>query len=121
MDNFVYFNIKTLKKQRPWIWNYKPSYLYYFNIDFINILQEWFDETDDNNFVGETDQCALGFISSLIMSNHSINNIVQLGTWTGLTTLIIGEILKIRKTGKLITLDIDVSKNDFTKKYINIY
>lgn len=118
MDNFVYFNIKTVKA-RQWFYKYKPTYLYYLDKTFVNILQEWFDETDDLGAVGESDQIVLSFISNLILSNHTIKHIVQLGTYAGLSSLIIGKILEIREDGKLITLDIDKKMLDFTQKYVD--
>ncbi len=114
-----YFKIKTVEA-RKWPYEIPPGYLYYLNQVEFDLLQDWFNKTDEKQYIGDTDQATLSFIGGLIMSGPSIKRIVQLGTYAGLTAIIIGLLLKKTKNEKRLLASIDIDKKmiEFSQKFI---
>jgi len=71
------------------------------------ILRKWYEETDKSGLIGE---CAVPFISllhGLVMGNRTAR-IVQLGTCSGYSALLLGFMLRRMNVGRgLFTIDID--------------
>ena len=115
--NRQYFNSKS--ENRKWPYPALPGYLYFINDEDHDLLQEWYHATD-GLYEGDTDCTALTFIAGLVMGGPSIKRIVQLGTYAGLTALVVGMILRERSSeGLMASVDIAEKMVDFTQGYID--
>jgi len=82
-------------------------------------LRDWFVTTDEDGLVGECSVPAIGWLTSLINSNN-VSRVVQLGTYAGYSTLLIGWTL--RRMGKvhgLMAVDIDPTVSSFTQTWMS--
>jgi predicted O-methyltransferase YrrM len=71
------------------------------------IISDWFDETDNSGKIGECVVPLMSLLHGIIMGNRA-DHIVQLGTCSGYSTLLIGFMLRRMKAGHgLFTIDCD--------------
>src|SRR4029078_10562897 len=71
------------------------------------LLRDWYTETDRSGPIGECAVPLISFLQGLIMGSR-ISRIVQLGTCTGYSALLIGWMLRRMKAEHgLLSLDID--------------
>ncbi len=72
-----------------------------------SLLQAWYDETDRSGPIGECAVPLISFLHGLIMGNRA-DRIVQLGTCSGYSTLLLGWMLRRMNARRgLFTVDID--------------
>lgn len=82
------------------------------------VLRRWYDETDELGSFGEANVPFMSFLQGFMMGNM-ITRVVQLGTYVGYSTLLLGFMLKrMNVKHGLMTVDISVEMNEFTEKYI---
>jgi predicted O-methyltransferase YrrM len=83
----------------------------------IQILADWFAETNDIPYCGEVGFQSLSMISTLL-SMSRMKNVVQLGHYAGFSSLVIGFILRrISPDARLISFDIDQSLTDYSQQW----
>ncbi len=71
------------------------------------IVRAWYEETDRSGVIGECAVPLISFLQGLVMGNR-IDRIVQLGTCSGYSSLLLGFMLRrMDAAGGLFTLDID--------------
>jgi len=117
-------NFKDMEGNRYW-WskipgsNYVPPIYSFLSNTEWNILEEWYKETDEKKLIGE---CNIPFMSLVLgfITGNIIQRIVQCGTYSGYSTLLIGFMLRMMGHKKsIITIDNNEATNIFTKQYIN--
>ena len=82
------------------------------------ILSQWFQETERKKFAGEMSIPMASVVTALI-SGSNITRVVQLGHWTGYSTLVIGFCLRgMQATQSLFSIDINQGSTDYTQKWI---
>lgn len=94
-----------------------PVYSFLSNNEW-KIMNEWFEETEKSHFIGEMPIPLISVIQGFMMGSR-INNIVQLGTYAGYSSLMIGFMLK--KMGiknSFVSIDIDEPSMTFARKQI---
>lgn len=82
------------------------------------IVNDWFDETDRCDLIGECQVPLISLLQGLVMGNM-VGGIVQAGHYAGYSTLMLGFML--RRMGRrhgLFTIDIDASLCDYTRKWV---
>jgi predicted O-methyltransferase YrrM len=82
-----------------------------------DVLRAWFEETDRRNLIGE---CSVPLISWLctFVSSNNVSRVVQLGTYSGYSTLLLGWTLRrSRKRRALVAVDIDKQSWDFAGEW----
>jgi predicted O-methyltransferase YrrM len=84
------------------------------------VLQKWFVESDKYYSPG-TGECGIPAISLLtsLISGNGMSRVVELGTFIGYSTLLMGAALKRTGTGKLCSIDNDRSSSLFAQHYIH--
>jgi predicted O-methyltransferase YrrM len=86
--------------------------------DEIGHIADWYRETNDAPYVGDSGLISMSIISDLILSNE-ITSVVQLGHYAGFGSLIMGFILrKVSRNARLISFDIDSRMNDYSRSWI---
>jgi predicted O-methyltransferase YrrM len=82
------------------------------------ILRKWYEETDQSGLVGE---CAVPFISflhGLVMGNRAAR-IVQLGTCSGYSALLLGFMLRRMNVGRgLFSVDVDAQMCAASQRWV---
>ncbi len=113
----------TDKHRRFWWWkipNITHDPLVYMIADEQEkaILDAWYEDTGRENLIGE---CAPPLVSLLIglICGNSIERIVQLGHYSGFSTLHIAMIFRKMQKGKLFSVDIVERVSDYTKQWID--
>lgn len=82
------------------------------------LMEAWYAETSRENLIGE---CAVPIMSLLhgLITGNGIRRIVQLGTFSGYSTLLLGFFLRQMQTERgLCTFEIGGSLCDYTRKWI---
>jgi predicted O-methyltransferase YrrM len=71
------------------------------------ILRKWYAETDESGLIGECAVPLISFLNGLVMGNRTAR-IVQLGTCSGYSALLLGFMLRRMTVGRgLFSIDID--------------
>jgi len=116
-----YFQNRT-DQNRYW-WFIKNRYMppIYDNLELeeMNLLMHWFDESEQAKFVGE---CNIPLMSALLgfISGSGLDSIVQLGHYAGYSALLIGFMLrKIGKRNGLFSIDINAKATQFAQGWID--
>ncbi|MDH7604907.1 MAG: CmcI family methyltransferase [Melioribacter sp.] len=100
--------------------NYLPPCYSFLDDTEWEIVKLWFDESEKENLIGESPVPFISFLLGLIMGNR-IDRIVQLGTYAGYSSLLIGFMLrKMNVKNGFISFDIDSHSTEFAKKYIKL-
>jgi predicted O-methyltransferase YrrM len=74
---------------------------------------------DDNEIGGNTDSSAISFLAMWIAVNQP-ENVLQLGTWIGFSTLVLADILRRNsRRGKLVTVDPAKPQQDKARIYVH--
>lgn len=82
------------------------------------IMRAWYEETDRSGLIGECAVPLISFLQGLIMGNR-ITHIVQLGTCSGYSSLLLGFMLRrMNAPGGLFTLDIDPELCALTRRWL---
>jgi cephalosporin hydroxylase len=103
-----------------WYWDkdYVPPVYSFLDDNEWNIMKDWYRETDENKFIGESNIPIMCVIQGFVMGSN-ISNIVQLGHHSGYSTLLIGFMLrKMNFKNSFFSIDIDKKVCDFTQKWI---
>lgn len=83
------------------------------------IIRDWFEETDQSGQIGECVVPLMSFLHGLIMGNRG-DRIVQLGTCSGYSTLLIGLMLcRMEARHGLFTLDRDPEMCATSQRWLN--
>ncbi len=83
-----------------------------------NVMRDWYAETDANSLIGECAVPLISLLHGLVMGNR-ISRIVQLGTCSGYSSLLLGFMLRRMKTKHaLYTLDIDPKMCAMTQRWL---
>ena len=84
-----------------------------------NVLREWYIATDEKNLAAETNVPMMSMLQGIIMGNN-VSNVVQLGHFSGYSTLLIGFMLRaMHRTNSFVTIDIDESLCRFTQLWVD--
>jgi predicted O-methyltransferase YrrM len=84
------------------------------------VLERWFRETEQEQLAGEINVPAMCLIQGLV-SGGAIRRIVQLGHYSGYSSLLLGFMLRRMNTRPgLFSIDIDRSVTEFTSRWINL-
>ncbi|MFL6527170.1 MAG: O-methyltransferase [Chthoniobacterales bacterium] len=83
-----------------------------------NIVRDWYADTDRNHHIGECAVPLMSLLQGLVVGNGA-RRIVQLGTCSGYSTLLLGFMLR-RMDAKhgLFTLDIGGELTDYTREWL---
>jgi predicted O-methyltransferase YrrM len=109
---------------RYWWWRmyggakHDPILYYLLDKKEISILNNWYDDTDKKHLVGECAPPMMGFLFGFIANNY-IKRIVQLGHYSGFSTLNLGFLLSHLGEGRLATIDIDERMSNYTEKWVD--
>ena len=83
------------------------------------IIRDWFEETDQSGRIGECVVPMISFLQGFIMGNRA-DRIVQLGTCSGYSMLMIGFMLRRMKAPRaLFTLDNDPDACSISQRWLN--
>jgi len=83
-----------------------------------SVVEDWYDETDTNNHIGEINVPAMCLIQGLI-SGGGLRRIVQLGHYYGYSSLVLGFLLRsMNARPGLVSIDIDQAATEFTERWI---
>lgn len=100
--------------------NYIPPLYSFLTDEEWTILENWYDDTERENLLGECNIPFLSVVQGFIMGSV-IDRIVQLGHFAGYSTLLIGFMLrKMRKKRTFLTIDISSRCCDYTRKWVEI-
>lgn len=82
------------------------------------ILEAWFAETEQKNLAGEINVPAMCLVQGFV-SGGAISRIVQLGHYSGYSTLLIGFLLR-RMNGRraLFSIDIDPQVTEYARRWV---
>jgi predicted O-methyltransferase YrrM len=110
-------NRELLRSRLPWYFDrgiqMDPPFAHFLSDAEIRQCADWFVETTDDPFIGESGVIAVSFLASLILTNQ-ISRVVQLGHYAGFGSMILGMILrKVSPEARLISFDIDARMNGF--------
>ena len=118
------FDFSTRTPNRYW-WFQQPSNLYlplifsHLTSQELLLMRQWYDDTDRIPLHGEMNVPAMSIIYGLI-SGSSINSIVQLGHYSGWSTLLLGFLLRsMGKSKSFVSFDIDDKMTIYTKTWIS--
>jgi len=82
------------------------------------IIRAWYDETDRSGAIGECAVPLISLLHGLVMGNR-ITRIVQLGTCSGYSSLLLGFMLRrMNAPGGLFTLEIDPALSAMTRSWL---
>jgi predicted O-methyltransferase YrrM len=83
------------------------------------VLRDWYDETDASGRIGESAVPLVSLLQGLIMGSRA-ERIVELGTCSGYSTLLIGFMLRrLNARHGLFTLDYDPAVVAITERWLN--
>lgn len=97
---------------------YVPDVYAALSDDEWKVLAAWYEETDAKSMVGECAIPPIAWLASFVSANN-VSRIVQLGSYAGYSTLILGWTL--RRMGKrkaLVAVDIDPLSVSFTTEWV---
>lgn len=100
--------------------DYEPLFISLLNQEEKDILNDWFNDTERKNLIGEMGVPLMSLITGLVMGN-GIRSILQLGHYAGFSTIVTGFLL--RKMGgkrKIVSVDIDVEVTDYVQKWVDM-
>lgn len=82
------------------------------------ILDDWYEDTERRNLIGE---CAPPLASLLIgfIAGNSVDRVVQLGHYSGFSTLHVGLLFRKMQKGKLFTIDIVEEVSEYTRSWVD--
>jgi predicted O-methyltransferase YrrM len=81
-------------------------------------MQDWYDETERRDSIGEINVPAMAFAQGLVTGN-GITRIAQCGGYYGYSTLLFGFMLRAMDAeGAVVSIDIDPDATAFTEKYV---
>lgn len=109
-----------LRSRLPWYYDrgikIDPPFAHFLDDEEILICADWFADTTDDPYIGDSGFIAISMIAELILANQ-IDQVVQLGHYAGFGSLIIGMLLrKVSPNARLVSFDIDARMNDFCEK-----
>lgn len=124
----------TSGKDRSRSWTHHPGPRYWWHrlpgMDFVppiysdlteaewEIMRAWYEETDRSGLIGECAVPLSSLLHGLVMGNR-IARIVQLGTCSGYSSLLLGFMLRrMNAPGGLFTLDIDPALCALTRRWL---
>jgi predicted O-methyltransferase YrrM len=82
------------------------------------LLRDWYEETEAGNLIGECCVPMMSLLQALVMGS-AINRIVQIGTCSGYSALLLGFMLRRRKARRaLFTIDLDPAACEFSNKWL---
>jgi predicted O-methyltransferase YrrM len=117
-------DFKQKKHGRYWWFHqcetpYIPPVLSFLHDKEWKVIEEWYKQTEELNWSGECNIPTISFLQGLIMGS-SIKNIVQLGTYAGFSTLLIGYMMKrMDFQHSFITIDKDAETSAVAQYWIN--
>lgn len=97
---------------------YVPYTFSYLTDSEWNLIDAWYSDTEDKKLIGESSVSFMSILQALIMGNN-ITRVVQLGHYSGYSTLLMGFML--RKMGVkhgLFSVDIDKMVSDYTEDWV---
>ena len=117
LNNSSAKDMELLRSRLPWYYDRKikidPPFAHMLDDDEIISCANWFTETTDDPFIGDSGFIAISVIADLILGNQ-IEQVVQLGHYAGFGSLIMGMILKkVSPDARLISFDIDSRMTEF--------
>ena len=84
-----------------------------------SIIESWYKDTNNKKLIGESTVPIMSVMQGFIMGN-CISNVVQLGHYSGYSTLLIGFMLrKMGKKNSFFTVDIDPFVSKYTQKWVD--
>ncbi|MGH8164834.1 MAG: class I SAM-dependent methyltransferase, partial [Rhodanobacteraceae bacterium] len=119
-------------RSRRWTHDERPRYWWHRlpGMDFVppvysdltndewEVVRAWYEETDESGLIGECAVPLISFLHGLVMGNR-ITRIVQLGTCSGYSSLLLGFMLRRMNAPKgLFTLDINPELCALTQRWL---
>lgn len=109
--------MEMLRARLPWYFvrgtKYDPPFAQFLDDQEIQICADWYTDTTDDPFIGDSGFIAISMISELILANQ-ITQAIQIGHYAGFGSLVMGMMLrKVSPHGRLISFDIDAKMTDF--------
>ena len=119
-------------RSRRWTHDERPRYWWHRlpGMDFVppvysdltdeewEVVRAWYEETDESGLIGECAVPLISLLHGLVMGNR-ITRIVQLGTCSGYSSLLLGFMLRRMKApGGLFTLDINPALCALTQRWL---
>lgn len=106
-----------LRDRLPWYFvrgtKYDPPFAQFLDDAEIQMCADWYTDTTDDPFIGDSGFIAVSMISELILANQ-ITQVIQLGHYAGFGSMVIGMMVrKVSPQGRLISFDIDAKMTDF--------
>jgi predicted O-methyltransferase YrrM len=98
--------------------NYVPPLYSFLTDQEWEIMEEWYNETDEKTLASECNVSMMSVIQGFIMGNP-IKRILQFGTSVGYSALLIGFMMRhMNAKHHFVTVDVDEKAHEFSKKYI---
>ena len=82
----------------------------------LQLLRDWYDDTNERNLIGEMSCATVSVLQAIIGGSH-IRRVVQLGTYAGWSSLMLGFVLR-RINGRMWTCDIDERMANYTQDWL---
>ena len=82
----------------------------------LQLLRDWYDDTNERNLIGEM-SCATVSVLQAIIGGSGLRRVVQLGTYAGWSSLLLGFILR-RINGRMWTCDINKAMAEYSQQWI---
>lgn len=84
------------------------------------LIEAWFGDTEEQQFIGESPIPFMSMLQALIMGNR-IGRLVQLGTYAGYSSLLMGFMLRhMGMECGLFSADVDQVTTEFARKYVGM-
>jgi predicted O-methyltransferase YrrM len=84
------------------------------------VVRAWYEETDESGLIGECALPLISFLHGLIMGNR-VARIVQLGTCSGYSSLLLGFMLRrMNASNGLFTLDVNPELCALTRRWLEL-
>lgn len=82
------------------------------------LMESWFDETESLRLAGEINVPAMCLLYGIV-SGGAVRRMVQLGHFSGYSTLLLGFVLRqMGASGRLVSIDIDADVTIFTQRWL---
>lgn len=82
------------------------------------VMDEWYNETDEKNLAAECNVSLMCVLQGFIMGSI-VKRVIQFGTSQGYSALLIGFMLrKMGLKNSFVTIDINEQANEFTNRYV---
>jgi cephalosporin hydroxylase len=105
--------------QAPSTGSYVPPIYAVLSEEEWQLVEEWYEETEAEQHIGEIGVPAMSFIQGLVLGS-GIRRVVQLGHYYGYSTMLLGFMLRSVGFGtQLVSIDIDREATRYTQRWVD--